>query len=94
MPENLLQGRRKLSKAGWASSNVGGQNLPPLVKIELTSWPSKTWVGICPPCPPYPPISYVHVLFLKKKVVSRKKQKKETQHVSFHFLQNILTKVF
>ena len=32
------QGRRKLPKAGWASSTLSleGYNLPPLVKIGLT----------------------------------------------------------
>ena len=41
------QGRRKLLKAGWASSNEG-DNLPSLVNIGLTE-SAKTWVRNCPP---------------------------------------------
>ena len=36
------QGRRKLPKAGWASSNVE-DNLPPLVDIGLTDLPEPGW---------------------------------------------------
>ena len=36
------QGRRKLPKAGWASSNVE-DNLPPLVDIGLTDLPKPGW---------------------------------------------------
>ena len=36
------QGRRKLPKAGWASSNVE-DNLPPLVDIVLTDLPKPGW---------------------------------------------------
>ena len=35
----LRQGRRKLPKAGWASSAVGAQSIPPLVEIGYTDLP-------------------------------------------------------
>ena len=38
-----FQGRRKLPKARWTSSNVGGHNLPPLVQIGLNDLPKLGW---------------------------------------------------
>ena len=42
-----VQGRWKLLRSGWASSN-----LPPLVEIGLTGLPKFGRAINCPPCPP------------------------------------------
>ena len=40
---STYHGRRKLPKAGWASSNVRSTIFPPLVQIELTDLPKPGW---------------------------------------------------
>ena len=49
----MLQGRRKLLKAGWANINIGGHNLTPLVEIGLTDLPKPGW-AISHPANPSP----------------------------------------
>ena len=52
-------GRRKLPKAGWTSSTMGGQSaLSGWIRIN---WSAKTWMGNCLPCPS---ISYAPAWFL------------------------------
>ena len=59
----LHQGRRKLLKAGWASSNVGGgHNLPSLVEIWLTELPK-----LAHPAHPSPTFLYIRPLIRLKK---------------------------
>ena len=54
-------GRKMLMKAKWASSNLGGHNLHPLVDIELTNLPKSGWAIARPGHPSPTSLKQIHV---------------------------------